>query len=239
MKAQYKLIIALAPFVLSGGFASAFTYNSYMSDLEKRNEVQEKQQLNDGLVAKLKGRQKAELERHALESDIDTLRHSVPKSPELDLFLLDLDKMCKDSGVEMVAVESPDQELMRKLDASEEEERQMLEQVGGQFSIGSKSMQPKTAPPAKPKDKDKDKTQDDTALKQLVKHVYVTGQYPGIVALMKRLENYERVTGVKQLCIGLPLEGNEFMKNPASDRAKKLTLHQPVASFLMTLYYLP
>ena len=80
---------------------------------------------------------------------------------------------------------------------------------------------------------------DQTALKKLIKEVYVTSDYDSIIKLMQKLERYQRVTGVRQVAVAMPGDNNEGQPVPAAERAKKLGLHQPVMSFLMTLYYLP
>jgi len=236
IKAQYKLAIALMPFLAAGAMASVVVLPAYQDDDAKRAEVTTKKQDNQRLVNKLHERTKAEAERTDLQSQIEQLRGSVPKSPEVDLFMLDLERMCKDSGVDLISVETPEAETLRNIDNSETEVRELAQESGGKVGLGTKTLGKGAA--ADPKAKDQAPEQG--ALKQLIKQVYVTSDYDGIIALMKRLENYQRITGVRQVCVALPAEGSQLLHNPAAERAKKLELKgQPVTSFLMTLYYLP
>lgn len=242
LKAQYKLVIALVPFLAAGAFASVATYPSYVNAQAKRAEVEGKKEQNETLLAKLRGRTRAESDRHNLQAEVQTLRGAVPKQPELDLFMMDLEKMCHDCDVDLVAVESPDNEALKAI-GNDQDVAALKETTttAGKLSIGSKTLE-KSLPQAGAKPGAKpgaEKTADDTGLKQLVKQVYVTGDFEHIVALMRKLESYQRVTGVRQLSVAMPAEGAERITNSASDRAKKLGLKQPVASFLMSLYYLP
>ncbi len=187
----------------------------------------------------MKAKNRAESERHNLETEIGTLRGAVPKSPELDLFLIDLDKMCNNAGVDLIAVEDPDPETIKAIDVSEEEVHKISNETSGKL-LGSKNLdkgkisQAKNEPP----------TEDKTTLKKLIKEVTVSSDYDGLVSLLKKLEHYERITGVKKLSVVVPeekdsAETRQQTSNPAAERAKKLGLHQPVMSFVMTLYYLP
>jgi hypothetical protein len=121
------------------------------------------------------------------------------------------------------------------------EEMQKAAQTGSKIGVGSKTAEKQQQPANSNQQPSK---QDQTALKQLIKQVYVTGDYDGIVALMKELENYQRVTGVKQVCVATASEKDDtqqITQNAAAEKAKKLELppNRPVMSFLMSLYYLP
>ena len=142
MKAQYKLVLGLLPFVASGIFCSASVYPAYLEDIAKHDEVATKQKENNVLLSRLSERGSAEIERRKLETQITELRSSVPKSPELDLFILDLEKMCHQSGVDLIGVENPDPEVLKALDSSEEEMRKIGEDSGGKLT-GSKSLEKK------------------------------------------------------------------------------------------------
>jgi hypothetical protein len=238
LKAQYKLALGLLPFLISGIFVSTSLYPNYLEDREKRGEVAAKKLENDTLLSRLGQKGKAESERKGLENQISALRGSVPKSPELDLFMLDLEKMCADSGVDLIAVEPPDAEALKTLDSSEEEVQRLVNESSGQGKLlGSKSLEKK--PAVLTNNKTTADQEDKTALKKLVKQVYVTGDYDGVVKLMRRLEHYERVTGVKQVCVAMGGEKNDGPTVPAAERGQRMGLNQPVMSFLMTLYYLP
>lgn len=233
IKTQYKVALIAIPLLASGVLGATAVYPAFLEDQQKRSEVATRKQDNDRLLAKLRQKTQAEEERRNLESEISNLRGSVPKAPELDLFLIDLDKMCSETGVDLVAVENPEPESLKALDSSEEEVNKMVEESQGKL-IGAKSADQKKDVSGKVIEQP-----DQTALKKLVKEVYVTSDYDSIIKLMQKLERYQRVTGVRQVAIALPGEASDGQTVPAAERAKKLGLHQPVMSFLMTLYYLP
>jgi hypothetical protein len=232
MKTYYRIGFAMLPLVGAAVLASTTVYSVYLEDQQKRGEVNNTRNENDRLTAKLNERKAAERRRDLLESDISMLRGSVPKAPELDLFILDLEKMCTESGVDLISIETPDADALRALGTSEEEVKQIQEE-GRPLSMGSKSLgrDGRKGSSAKP--------QDQTALKQLTKQVYVTSNYDGIIKLLKKLESYQRVTGVKEVCVAMASDGSQTDTTTAAERAKKFGLNQPVMSFLMTLYYLP
>lgn len=78
-------------------------------------------------------------------------------------------------------------------------------------------------------------------LKRLIKQVYVSGDYNGMVTLMRRLEGYQRTVGVDEISIAINSKesGESSEHSPASERAQQLGLAKPVMAFLLTLYYLP
>jgi hypothetical protein len=239
MKKQYKIAISAIPFVLAGLVLSSLTYPKILEDKDKSTELAQKDQQYQQLQAKLQQKVKAEQEKRTLETDIETLRGAVPKSPELDLAMIDLEKMCSDSEIHLLAVETPSQESMHKISSSEDEIKELIgESKGG---LGSKTLQKSTAPTNTTNGGKADASAVDTGLKRLIKQVYVSGDYNGLVSLMRRLEGYQRTVGVDEISIAInSKEASETAEHsPASERAQKLGLSKPVMAFLLTLYYLP
>ncbi len=238
MKKQYKIAISAIPFLLAAAVLSALTYPKIMEDKEKSAELGQKEQQYQLLLAKLQQRVKAEQEKKTLETDIETLRGAVPKSPELDLAMIDLEKMCSDSSVHLLAVETPTQESMHKISASEEEIKELIGE--GKVGLGTRTLQKSTTPATAAGGK-AETGPVDSGLKRLIKQVYVTGDYNGMVGLMKRLEAYQRTVGVEEISIAISTKGSSenTEHTPASERAQKLGLTKPVMAFLLTLYYLP
>jgi len=239
MKAQYKVAISLLPLLALGIFGSSVVWPIYLEYQQQTAELDSKKHENEILLNKLKAKNRAESERHNLETEIGTLRGAVPKSPELDLFLIDLDKMCNNAGVDLIAVEDPDPETVKAIDVSEEEVLKISNESSGKL-LGSKNLDKGKNPQAK----NEPPAEDKTTLKKLIKEVTVSSDYDGLVSLLKKLEHYERITGVKKLSVVVPeekdsTETRQQTSNQAAERAKKLGLHQPVMSFVMTLYYLP
>ena len=239
MKAQYKVAICMLPLLALGIFGSSVVWPIYLEYQQQTVELTSKKHENDMLLNKLKAKNLAESERNNLETEIGTLRGAVPKSPELDLFLIDLDKMCNNAGVDLIAVEEPDAETVKAIDASEEEMHKISNESSGKL-LGSKNLDKSKSTQGK----NEPLAEDKTTLKKLIKEVVVSSDYDGLVSLLKKLEHYERITGVKRLSVVVPqekdsAEANVQSNNQSAEKAKKLGLHQPVMSFVMTLYYLP
>ncbi|HEY9679018.1 MAG TPA: hypothetical protein V6C76_13495 [Drouetiella sp.] len=239
MKTQYKIGIVAIPFLLSGLILSAMTYPKFLEDKDRSEDLTSKQQQYEQTQTKLAQRARAEKEKKTLETDIETLRGAVPKSPELDLAMIDLEKMCTDSEIQLLGVETPSQETMRQITTSETEIKELIGEQVGKVALGSKSL-PKPAVSTTNGAKPAEEQPVDTGLKRLVKQVYVTGDYNGMVSLLKRLEGYQRTVGVENISIAIKTQGNEGNdKNAAAERAQKLNSTKPIMAFLMTLYYLP
>jgi Tfp pilus assembly protein PilO len=237
MKTQYKIAVASIPFLLAGLVLSSMTYPKYLEDKDKTSELTQKDEQYKQLQLKLQQRVKAESDKKTLETDIETLRGAVPKSPELDLMMIDLEKMCVNSNVHLIAVETPSQELMRQISTSEDEIKELIGEREGKIGLGTATLQKSgTTPGAKV-----EAPPPESGLKRLIKQVYVSGDYNGMVGLMKRLESYQRTVGVEEISIAIKTsaggESNEH--SAASERAQKLGLSKPVMAFLLTLYYLP
>ncbi len=237
MKKSYKIGIASVPFVLAALVLSGLTLPKIMEDKEKSTELAQKDQQFQQLQAKLQQRVKAEQEKKTLETDIDTLRSAVPKSPELDLAMIDLERMCVDSELHLLGVETPSQESMHKISSSEEEIQELL--GDSKVQMGSKTLKKShgnTANGGKP-----EVATADSGLRRLIKQVYVSGDYNGMVNLMKRLEGYQRIVGVEEISVAVDTKGASEMatQTAASERAQKLGISKPVMAFLLTLYYLP
>ncbi|MBI2810935.1 MAG: hypothetical protein HYX67_08925 [Candidatus Melainabacteria bacterium] len=144
MKKQYKIAISTIPFLLAAAVLSAMTYPKILEDKEKSSELSQKDQQYQLLLAKLQQRVKAEQEKKTLETDIETLRGAVPKSPELDLAMIDLEKMCTDSSIHLLAVETPTQESMHKISTSEDEIKELIGE--GKVGLGTRTLQQSTTP---------------------------------------------------------------------------------------------
>lgn len=238
MRKRYKVALSTVPFLLSALVLSALTYPKVLEDKDKTSELVQKDQQYQQLQAKLQQRVKAEQEKKTLETDIETLRGAVPKSPELDLAMIDLEKMCSESSIHLLAVETPTQETMHKVSTSEDEIKELIGE--SKLGLGSRTLQ-KSNTTATPPGGKADTAAVDSGLKRLIKQVYVTGDYNGMVGLMKRLEGYQRTVGVDEISIAISTKGSNenTERTAASERAQKLGLSKPVMAFLLTLYYLP
>lgn len=233
MKKTTRIVIAYIPYIFAGTVFCTAVYPILTEDQSKRTELSQQQNDLQRLQAKLGDRNKVLSEQAHLEQDISTLRASVPKQPDLDILMLDLEKLSQQSGVDMIAVEPPEQKALKDLKASEAEMKSMHEDSEGKLSMGSKTLKKSTQPQNKT-----DLEPAPAGLKQVVRQIYLTGPYEGMIQFMARLEHYQRVLRVAQVAVSQATD-ESGSTNPAGERAKKLKLHQPVISFIMTVYYLP
>ncbi|HEY9870576.1 MAG TPA: hypothetical protein V6D08_15530 [Candidatus Obscuribacterales bacterium] len=237
MQLREKVLLCGIPYLAAGYLWFALTNPALVAGQDKNSQLSEKQKEQIELKTKLFDMARLEKEHARLEKEIADLRGSVPKSPDIDILLIDLEKMCLQSGMEVVGVEPPEREKQKKI---EEEELPpptatgMVETKPGLASAKEQlaraaagtvpAQQPggKAAAGAAP--------QVETGLSKLVKQVTVAGDYPGLVELMKRLESYQRVIGINQVEAEVP---------PEVGQKKVQEVRHLIVTFLMTAYYLP
>lgn len=224
--ATLAIIYGLAILVFAMG-----VYPCINEESEKMVALAQHRQQKEQLDAKLKDKLKIDREKQALVADIASLRNAVPKSPNVDLLLIDLEKLANEAKVDLIGFETPGSEDVKE---TQKEMTEMLEDLKGKPQK-PKAKETKPVPPvAKPAD-----VGNELGLKQIDKEVYVTGDYNSIVQFIRNIEAYERVMGVSHVVIALPREGAKDENDKASERAKKLKLTQPVMCFLLSIYYLP
>jgi hypothetical protein len=123
-------------------------------------------------------------------------------------------------------VETPSADILRELQTVADEQAKL--------NNPKPAVNAKNKAPVKPTN-----VVEEAALKSVVKQVYVTGDYAGLVAFMKMLESYQRIVGVSQVVVAVKSDDSEGLRNASIERAERLKLKQPLLSFLLTLYYLP
>ena len=176
------------------------------------------------LKTKLAEFSQLEAAHRSLEEEIAKLRGSVPKSPDVDILMIDLEKMCLGSGLDLVSLEEPDKEKLRHVEAAEE----ALVPQKMSVSTAGKALAPSKAQAAG--DKGKASPAVETGLLKQFLLVNAQGSYAGCVELMRKLEAYQRVIEISQIEVGFTGEGRE--KKEADSGQLKI-------SFLVTAYYLP
>ncbi|MBI4532916.1 MAG: hypothetical protein HY711_03130 [Candidatus Melainabacteria bacterium] len=230
MQAKEKVLICAFPYLAGGALWFALTNPAFMAAQDKNNELAEKKKEHVELTTKLAELARLEKEHKSLEEDIQHLRNSVPKSPDLDLFLVDFEKMCLELGMDIISIESPEREKQK---LSESVEQEVLSLSGGSAinALGAIKDQVTPGPKAaKTPQKAKVGPEADIGLSKLVKQVTVTGDYPNFLELMRKLESYQRVIGINQVEAEIP---------PEVGKGKIQDVRNLVVSFLMTAYYLP
>lgn len=236
MQSQFKLGLLVLIYGLFAIVTLAAAYPAFVEEQERLSDLSVHKEEDAQLTQRLADRKKSEQEKKSLESDIELLRSAVPKSAELDLMIMDLEKFCTDSGVDLIAVETPQASAVK---ASEQEVTDILGTTEGKVTLGSKTLEKSAAPSGK-QTATGSTPEKEIGLKQSIREVYVTGSFNGIVALLKKLESYRRIVGINRVAIAIARDARSGSQDDtASEKARKLKLSEPVMSFLLTLYYLP
>lgn len=220
------------------GFAilvfAMLVYPCINEESAKMVDLTQHRQQKEQLDIKLKEKLRIDREKQALVADIASLRNAVPKEANVDLLLIDLERLAKQANVDLIGFETPGTEDVKE---SRKEMVEMLEDLKGkQAKPKPKETKPAAAAPLASKPAD---VGSELGLKQIDKEVYVTGNYASMVQFVRNIEAYERVMGVSHVVIAVPKEEAKAETDKASDRAKKLKLSQPVMCFLLSIYYLP
>ncbi len=258
MQTREKILIAALPSVLAAVMWFAVTSQAVTDWQAKDQELKDKAKEQVVLKSKIANLNKLKNDQKMLEVTIESLRASVPKSADIDLLIIDLEKMCLESGMDLFSVEPPGKDKLKEM-AQEDKEQQALANTGNKLSVGGKNKAaalggPKAADKDTEDDKDKGKDkktkkgkskvkekpkevltpEQEAGLNTLLVECKVTGDYPSFVELMKKLEAYQRVISVNGIGIALP-------EVPDSDKKKqKIELNKNLAiTFLLTTYYLP
>jgi Tfp pilus assembly protein PilO len=229
MTTRTRALLCILTFVITFAVAYAGIVPAFSEFQLKSATLKEKREENQQYVNKLTARSKAEIEKRGLEKQIEDLRKSVPKEPNLDLVMLDLEKMCNDSHIDMVGVENIEQEALAKMQAADKPKAT----VNGLLKPLSEPLAHLGLKPGQKKESD---VAEQSAFKQLHKQVYLSGDYDGFVKMMHRMETYQRVISFNNIVISSP---STESKDASAAKAEKLKIKRPLMSFIMTIYYLP
>ncbi len=230
MRNSYKILLCVAMVVLGLTVVATQVYPAFCEVQLKAKDVSDSIKENATLLKKLDDRTHAQSDHDKLEAQIQSLRGAVPKNPELDLLVLDLEKLCKTCNLDLIGVENLGSDAVNQIKTANE---QRAKEAAVSAAADTKALpKPGVVPPIKID------TTDQTSLKNLPKQVFVTGSYDNLIRLMGKLENYQRVIGINNVSIALPSSDSE-VRAQASEKANRLKINQPVMSFVMTIYYLP
>ncbi len=215
----------------------ALTYPAYLDAEREQTELTTKRREYQTIVVKMAERDRLGNLKRGLESDINSLRNAVPKAPYLDLLMLDLERMAKESNVQILGLEQPAKEN----GAAESNDLEDMMLSGGKTAPAIKPLPVFRAPPGNAAKAAE--APNPLGLKQISKRLFVSGEYQNIIAFVKHLESYQRVISLKDLSVAIAATdnsaSNSATKTAAGERAQKLKLDRPVMSFLLNVYYLP
>lgn len=241
MNERTRLLLVLAPILISGTAAFSMNYPAYLDSQRLHEELKQKEDELKSLQDKLAERASVDQSHKTLESEIQSLRNEIPKAPYLDLLMLDVQRMADAADIDIIAVEKPDERnsggVENSVDAADLEvleagmgknqQNKNLNQSPNQNNSQNKPGEAKTG------------EGNSIGVKQMTRRLYLTGDYGKLIQFMKRLESYQRVLSVNQLSVAMTGGPGLQNKSPAGERAQKLKLKQPVMSFLLNIYYLP
>jgi Tfp pilus assembly protein PilO len=251
MDIKIKALLAIAPFAIAGTVGGTMAYPAYQDYSAKQTTLEEKKHEEEELQTKLAGKAKLLNEKKEMEAALEKLRGSIPKKPDLELLNIDLEKMCTESGMDLVSFKEADKEQLKSLGEEDPSAGKTSAQLlkdkikgtaktataasanGGEGSAGSGKKGASATP--------------DTGLSKVVASVKCIGDYAGLMDLVRKMETYQRVITISELKTGVP-------KKVAADKNKKVELPDDGSlsdteeagdyrrlnvSFLVTTYYLP
>lgn len=191
------------------------------------------------LSQKIKEKEVLLEQKRKLDKDILRLRASVPPTPDLDILLIDMERLSHESGTDLIAVEPP-------ADAKKEKGENLMDsiiaEVGGRMipQAAKKPASPRSPQQPAVKQDEKSSVQDPFGIKHVERRVYVSGEYNQLAGFLKRLEAYQRIVGIHGLVVAMPEDSEkDIMKTLASEKGRSLDLTHPVMTFVMSVYYLP
>ena len=203
MDPRIKALVVLLPFVVAGYVGISLLQPAIEESNLKDTTIGEKTKEKEELDAKLAGSNKISQKKIELTQAIDKLRGSVPKTPDIDLLTIDLEKMCKDAGMNMVAITAP------KTDSSsssgtqkraEEERSAYLKKKQDKLKNVLKGNETPAAAGTAGTADDMPKNE----LSQTSKAFVVTGDFNGLQKLCHELETYQRVVRIDDMKFSLP-----------------------------------
>lgn len=232
MTSRFQYAILAIVYGLIALVGMSLLYPALTEDTEKSTDVAQHLQQKTQLDVKLQDRLKVAQEKQALEADIASLRNAVPKDADVDLLLIDLEKLAVQAGVDLIGVETPGADDVKA------SQKDIMDMLGKPDPKNSTAVDKKTqVSQAKSKPAD---IGSELGLQQIDREIFVTGNYGSMVQFIRNIESYERVMGVSHVVIAVPKQdGRGGESDKSSDRGKKLKLNQPVMSFLLSIYYLP
>ncbi len=253
MDFRTKALLCLFPFMLAAYLGFSLAAPAVQTSQEKQQAVDDKNHELEELKGKLGAKVKVQKEKLALEGDLLRLRESVPKTPELELLNIDLEKMCLDSGMDIIVFKQAEDEDLKKLGESKGAPASEDNFAGRSKGLKDKvknAMAPVTGPKAGKKGKGKGKDEEgpggeaDAGLSKVTMLVKAIGDYPGLMELMNKIETYQRVVAVDYLESSVPKKevdkGNELPDDkPPSEGETQGNCKRLNITMLLTAYYLP
>lgn len=240
MNVKTKVFLCLAPYLAAAGCAFGVLTTAIQESDETRQALEGLQSEQETLSKKSFAAIKAQQKKAELEKEISSLRNAVPKSPDIDLLNIDLEKMANESGINLVSFVPPDQETLKKAGLDDKKDDKNKD---------------KSKKPAEPNKANAPKINpSDLGLEKTTMQIKLMGEYPALVEFIHKLESYQRIVGISTLEAYIPKkkeskkeagEGEENKGPELADESKPGdddTQGNPkelAISLLVNAYYLP
>jgi Tfp pilus assembly protein PilO len=252
MDIKIKIVAAIAPFAIAATVGSTMAYPAYTDYTTKQATVEEKKHEEEELQGKLAGKSKLLSEKKLMEESLEKLRSSIPKKPELELLNIDMEKMCREAGMDMVTFKEADKEQLKAAGMEEDPSSQLTSAQllknkikgqaktataasvnGGQGSTATGAAAASATP--------------DTGLSHVTIAVKCIGDYASLMDLVRKMETYQRVIGIAELKTSIPKKANIDKNKKAelpdengfSETEDQGDFRRLNVQFLLTAYYLP
>lgn len=238
MSNSMQMIMAGFPYVLT--IFLLIGYISPIADTAHRTQT-ELNTLTDEfnrLAQKVKEKEVLLEQKRLMDNDIQRMRASVPPAPEMDILLIDIERLSDESGTDLIAVEPATDS--NKKEKGENLMDSIIAEVGGRMTPAKPPAATPTKLPLPGAKKEEKHEENPLGIQQIERRVFVSGSYTELVDFLKRLEAYQRIVGIRNLIIAMPEDSErDTVKTLASEKGRSLDLNKPVMTFLMSVYYLP
>ena len=249
MDIKVKIAAVLGLFVVAGGVGFSLAWPAYEEWTAKASQLEEKKNEESTLDTKLANSAKIQREKQETEAAIEALRGAIPKKPELEILNIDLEKMCKESNVDLVAFKEADTQTLKDAGLDDDTIKMKTSAQALKDKIKGKvgTAQAASSGGAAQAKKDKDDNTG-TGLSKLILSVKCIGDYADIMKLIRRMETYQRVVAITEVKASIPklvkAEKGKKLELPDIDQQPSETeeqgdYHRLNCSLLLTAYYLP
>lgn len=245
MSNSMQMIVAGLPYLVTIFLLLGYISPSFESFLRTQGELKTLTDEFDRLSQKVKEKEVLLEQKRVLDKDIQRMRASVPPSPEMDILLIDVERLSDQAGTDLISVEPVTD---KQKDKGENLMDSIISEVGGRMTVKppvpgatvpAKVQTPPVATPAGQKPEVKPE-ENPLGIQHIERRVFVSGNYSQLVDFLKKLEAYQRIVSIRNLVIAMPENSDrDTVKTLASEKGRSLELSQPVMTFLMSVYYLP
>jgi Tfp pilus assembly protein PilO len=252
MDVKSKILVCVLPILGGIAIIATLVMPAFDEFNQKAKSLDEKKTEHQDLQTKLADKDKITKEVHELNNTIDQLRSAVPRKAQTEILNLDIEKMCLDSGMEMISFTEPDAETLKKAGLAEESPQAGTNMTKGKQALADKVNKTLGAVPAAagaaaaaatgPKVK-----KSDPGLARVTVTVKAIGDYSSAEKLIRKLETYKRVVAISELKAWVP-KREDVKKGAAQELPDDAELKDDDpqgdwkrlwVSFMLTAYYLP